>query len=68
MHAPYKIQGKGMEFDGNPRLLYSHTLDRVRCMQVYHRTSKSTVRDKQVFKNNMNAIENIDLENKSIYL
>ena len=53
---------------GNLELLRSHALDRVRCIQIYLRLSKSIAVDKQAFKNNKNTIENIDLENKVIYL
>ena len=49
---------------GNPRLLCSHALDRVGCMQIYPKLSKYIVADKQVFKNNKDTIENINLENK----
>ena len=48
---------------GNLGLLRFHALDHVRFMQIYHRLSKSIAMDKQVFKNNKNTIENIDLEN-----
>ena len=57
-----------MRVVGNPGLLYSHTLDRVRCIQIYHRHPQSIIMDKQVFKNNMDTIENIDLENKVTHL
>ena len=52
----------------NPRLLRSHALDHVGCMQIYLRLSKSIATNKQVFKNNMDTIENIDLENKVTYI
>ena len=48
----------------NPRLFRSHALYHVGCMQIYPTLSKSFVANKQVFKNNMNTIENTDLENK----
>ena len=48
-------------FVRNPRVLRSHALDHVGCTQIYPRLSKSIAMDKQVFKNNKNAIENIDL-------
>ena len=47
---------------GNSKLLHSHALDRIRCMQIYHRLSKSIAMDKHVFKNNKSTIENMDLE------
>ena len=50
-----------------PRLLHSHALDYVGCMQLSLRLSKSITVNKQVFKNNKDAIENIDLENKATY-
>ena len=50
-------------FVGNPGLLYSHALYHVGCMEIYPRLSKSIATDKQVFKNNMDTIENINLEN-----
>ena len=53
---------------GNPELLCSHALDHVGCMQIYPRLSKYIAMDKQVFKNNKDTIENIDLENKATYL
>ena len=52
----------------NPRLLCFHALDRVGCMQIYHRLSKSITTDKYVLKNNMDAIENINIDNKDIKL
>ena len=52
----------------NPRLLHFYALDRVGCMQIYSRLSKSITVDKQVLKNNNNTIENIHLENKVTYL
>ena len=55
-------------FVGNAGLLYSHALDCVRCMQIYLRLFKSILVDTKVFKNNMDTIENIDLENKATYL
>ena len=57
-----------MRVVGNLGLLRSHALDHVRCIQIYIRHPKSIIVDKQVFKNNMDTIENIDLENKAIYL
>ena len=53
---------------GNPGLLRSHAQDCVGCMKIYPRLSKSIAMEKQIFKNNMNTIENIDLENKTTYL
>ena len=52
----------------NPGLLYFHALDRVGCMQIYHRLSKSITTDKYVLKNNMDTIENINIDNKDINL
>ena len=49
---------------GNPILLCFHALDHGGCMQIYYRLSKSIATDKQIFNNNKNTIENIDLENK----
>ena len=53
---------------GNLGLICSHALDRVGCMQIYPRFFKSIVMDKEVLKNNMDIIENINLENKVTYL
>ena len=53
---------------GNSELLHSHALDRIRCMQIYPRLSKSIATDKHVLKNNMDIIENIHMENKTTYL
>ena len=53
---------------GNPRLLCSHALNHVRCMQIYLRLSKSIIMDKRLFKNNIDVIESIDLNNKATYL
>ena len=53
---------------GNPRLLCSHALDRVGCMQIYPKLAKSIIMDKRVFKNNKDIIENLNLENKATYL
>ena len=44
-------------------LLYSHALDHVGCMQIYLRFSKSIATKKQVFNNQFDTIEKIDLEN-----
>ena len=43
----------------NTRLLYSHALDHVRCMQIYPKLSKSIATDKHVLQNNKDIIENI---------
>ena len=43
----------------NPRLLYSHALDHLRCMQIYPKISKYIATDKHVLQNNKDIIENI---------
>ena len=53
---------------GNLGLLFSHALDHVRCMQIYPKLYKSIIIYKQVLKNDMDIIKNIDIENKATYL
>ena len=53
---------------GNLGSLSFHALDHIGYMKIYLRLSKSIVMDKQVFKNNMDTIKNIDLENKATYI
>ena len=46
---------------GNHGLLCSHALDHIGCMQIYPRLSKFITMDKQVLKNSMDTVENINL-------
>ena len=52
-------------YAGNLGLLRSHALDPVGCMQLSLGLFRTIVMTKQIFKNNMDTIENIDKENKS---
>ena len=60
-----EMQTKSDATVGNLGLLCSHALDCVGCMQIYPSLFKSIIMDKQVFKNNMDTIENLYLENKA---
>ena len=60
-----EMQTKSDATIGNLGLLRSHALDHVACMQIYPSLFKSIITDKQVFKNNMDTIENLYLENKA---
>ena len=56
------------DFVGNLGLLRSHALDLVGCMQIYPKLSKFFTTKNLVFKNNIDTIKNIYLENNATYL